>query len=29
VILNVSSGELAAWRIHDGTIESVALASEH
>jgi proteasome lid subunit RPN8/RPN11 len=29
VILNVSSGELAAWRIHDGTIELVALASEH
>jgi proteasome lid subunit RPN8/RPN11 len=26
LILDVSSGELAAWRIHDGTIEPVTLA---
>ena len=29
LILDLASGELAAWRIHDGTIEPVALASEH
>jgi proteasome lid subunit RPN8/RPN11 len=28
LILNVASAELAAWRIHDGKIEPVALASE-